>query len=77
MGFSPDLTVGVFVGFDQPKSLGDRETGSSVCVPIFKEFMGEALKDTPKTPFRIPQGIRLVLHRRNFIDNQRHVAGSF
>ena len=60
MGFSPDLTVGVFVGFDQPKSLGDRETGSSVSVPIFKEFMAEALKDTPKTPFRIPQGIRLV-----------------
>ncbi len=60
MGFSPDLTVGVFVGFDQPKGLGDRETGSSVCVPIFKEFMAEALKDTPKTPFRIPQGIRLV-----------------
>ncbi|MBM3545695.1 MAG: penicillin-binding protein 1A [Alphaproteobacteria bacterium] len=60
MGFSPDLAVGVFVGFDQPKSLGDRETGSSICVPIFKDFMGEALKDTPKTPFRIPQGIRLV-----------------
>jgi penicillin-binding protein 1A len=60
MGFSPDLTVGVFVGFDQPKSLGDRETGSSVSVPIFKEFMAEALKDTPKTPFRIPPGIRLV-----------------
>jgi penicillin-binding protein 1A len=60
MGFSPDLAVGVFVGFDQPKTLGDRETGSSVCVPIFKEFMAEALRDTPKTPFRIPQGIRLV-----------------
>ncbi len=60
MGFSPDLTVGIFVGFDQPKSLGDRETGSSVCVPIFKEFMADALRDTPKTPFRIPQGIRLV-----------------
>ncbi|MBM3535341.1 MAG: penicillin-binding protein 1A [Alphaproteobacteria bacterium] len=60
MGFSPDLAVGIFVGFDQPKTLGDRETGSSVCVPIFKEFMGEALRDTPKTPFRIPQGIRLV-----------------
>ena len=60
MGFSPDLVVGIFVGFDQPKTLGDRETGSSICVPIFKEFMAEALKDAPKTPFRIPPGIRLV-----------------
>ena len=60
MGFSPDLTVGVFVGFDQPRTLGSGETGSSVCVPIFKDFMGEALKDAPKTPFRIPAGLRLV-----------------
>ena len=60
LGFSPDLTVGVYVGFDQPRTLGDRETGSSVCVPIFKEFMGEALKEAPKTPFRVPQGVRLV-----------------
>jgi penicillin-binding protein 1A len=60
VGFSPDLAVGVFVGYDQPRSLGDRETGSSICVPIFKQFMAEALKDAPKTPFRIPPGVRLV-----------------
>jgi penicillin-binding protein 1A len=60
MGFSPDLVCGVFVGFDNPRTLGARETGSSVAVPIFKEFMGEALKGKPQTPFRIPPGIRLV-----------------
>jgi len=60
MGFSPDLVVGVFAGFDEPRSLGKRETGSSVAVPIFKEFMKEALKDTPPIPFRIPPGIRNV-----------------
>ncbi len=60
VGFSPDLAVGVFVGFDQPRTLGSGETGSAVCVPIFKDFMGEALKDAPKTPFRIPPGLRLV-----------------
>ena len=60
VGFSPDLAVGVFVGFDQPRTLGSGETGSAICVPIFKEFMGEALKEAPKTPFRIPQGLRLV-----------------
>jgi len=60
VGFSPNLVVGVFVGFDEPKSLGKKETGSSVAVPIFKDFMGEALKDEPITPFRIPPGVRQV-----------------
>ncbi len=60
IGFSPDLVVGVFVGFDDPKSLGKRETGSSAAVPIFKSFMKEALSDRPVTPFRIPKGIRNV-----------------
>lgn len=60
MGFSPDLVVGVFVGFDDPRSMGKRETGSSVAVPIFKDFMEEALKDEPIIPFRIPPGIRNV-----------------
>jgi len=60
IGFSPDLAVGVFVGFDKPKPLGDRETGSSVAAPIFRDFMAAALKDKPATPFRIPPGIRLV-----------------
>ena len=60
IGFSPDLVVGVFAGFDEPRSLGKRETGSSVGVPIFKSFMEEALKDEPLLPFRIPNGIRQV-----------------
>ncbi len=60
IGFSPDLAVGVFTGFDEPRSLGKRETGSSVAVPIFKAFMEEALKDEPLTPFRVPPGIRNV-----------------
>jgi penicillin-binding protein 1A len=60
VGFSPDLTVSVFVGFDEPASLGERETGASAAAPIFRDFMMEALKDKPPTPFRIPPGIRLV-----------------
>ncbi|MCF8467329.1 MAG: hypothetical protein K9G33_08000, partial [Sneathiella sp.] len=60
MGFSPDLAVGVYVGFDTPRSLGRKETGSSVAAPIFRDFMMEALKDKPATPFRVPEGIRLV-----------------
>ncbi len=57
MGFSPDLVVGVWVGFDVPKSLGRRETGASVALPIWKEFVGEALEGLPPTPFRMPPGV--------------------
>jgi penicillin-binding protein 1A len=60
VGFSPDLVVGVFVGFDDPQSLGDKETGGSIAAPIFRDFMMDALKDKPATPFRVPPGVRLV-----------------
>jgi penicillin-binding protein 1A len=60
MGFSPDLVVGVFMGFDNPRSLGKRETGSSVALPVFYQFMEEALKDVPPMPFRTPPGIKNI-----------------
>ena len=60
VGFTPDLAVGVFVGFDEPRTLGPRETGSSVSAPIFRDFMIGALENRPAIPFRIPPGIRLV-----------------
>jgi penicillin-binding protein 1A len=60
VGFTPDLAVGVFVGFDQPKSLGGQEQGASAALPIFVQFMAAALADQPATPFRVPPGVRLV-----------------
>jgi penicillin-binding protein 1A len=60
IGFAPDLAVGVFAGFDQPRSLGRRETGSSVAAPVFRDFMAKALADRPGIPFRVPPGIQLV-----------------
>ena len=60
IGFSPDLAVGVYVGFDHPKSLGRRESGGKVAAPIFREFMRQALGETPAVPFRVPHGIRFV-----------------
>ena len=60
LGFSPDLAVGVFAGFDAPRSLGKREQGASVAAPIFRAFMADALSDKPAIPFRIPPNIRLV-----------------
>lgn len=60
IGFTPDLVVGVYAGFDEPRSLGPRETGSSVAAPIFAEFMKAALAGVPARPFRIPNGVRLA-----------------
>ena len=58
-GFSPDLVVGVFIGYDEPASLGDHAAGGTVAAPIFAAFMREALKDKPAVPFRTPPGVRL------------------
>lgn len=60
IGFSPDLVVGVYVGYDQPRTLGRKQTGSNVAAPIFGTFMKKALADKPKTPFRIPDGLERV-----------------
>jgi penicillin-binding protein 1A len=60
IGFAPDLAVGAFVGFDKPRTLGRRDTGSNVAAPLFKSFMAEALKDQPEIPFRAPPGIMHV-----------------
>jgi len=60
IGFSPDLTCGVFVGFDNPRTLGQREQGATAAAPIFRDFMKGALADQPPTPFRVPPGIDLV-----------------
>ena len=60
VGFSPDLVVGVFIGYDEPASLGDHAVGGTVAAPIFAAFIREALKDKPAVPFRTPPGVRLM-----------------
>jgi penicillin-binding protein 1A len=60
VGFSPDLVVAVWVGFDQPKSLGRRATGASVALPIWIDVMKDTLADQPATPFRTPPGLSIV-----------------
>lgn len=60
VGFAPDLAVGVYTGFDEPASMGRSEAGSAVAVPIFRDFMKEALADKKAIPFRVPSGLRLV-----------------
>ena len=60
IGYTPDLVVGVFVGYDTPKHLGKGATGGHVAAPIFANFMKMALADKKAVPFRIPPGIKLV-----------------
>ena len=60
VGFSPDLVVAVFVGFDQPQPMGKKETGATLALPIWIEVMQAALADQPATPFRTPPGLSLV-----------------
>ncbi len=55
IGFTPDLVAGVFVGFDQPRTLGRSDTGSTVAAPIFGDFMKAATKGFPEKDFRAPR----------------------
>ncbi len=65
IGYTPDLVVGTYMGFDQPKSLGHKETGGSAALPVFMNFLQRALKDVPAKPFPVPKEIRLVRVDRN------------
>ena len=60
IGYTPDMVVGVFVGYDTPKPLGKGNTGGAIAAPIFGDFMKEALGDTPPAPFRAPPGINIA-----------------
>ena len=60
VGMTPDLVVAIFLGFDEPKTLGDRDTGGVIAAPVFKDFVTSALKNQPLIPFRVPSGIRFV-----------------
>lgn len=57
MGFAPNLAVGVWVGFDDRRSLGDREAGARVALPVWIDFMRDALPLLPPATFEIPDEI--------------------
>ena len=60
IGFSSNLVIGVYVGFDSPKTLGKFETGSKAALPIFKEFVESALYKDDFKEFEIPNNIFLT-----------------
>jgi penicillin-binding protein 1A len=59
-GFTPDLVTIVWVGFDTPQTLGDKETGAAVAAPIWHDFMNEALRNRRVIDFRVPDGVTLA-----------------
>ena len=64
-GFNKNIATTVFVGLDQPEPLGEREQGATVAVPIWIDFMREALKDEPETTMSRPDGIVDILIDQN------------
>ena len=57
VGYTPELLAGVWVGFDEKRPLGDKETGGRVAAPIWLEFMQTAMGDRPVNDFVLPEGI--------------------
>ena len=56
-GFQPNLVAITWIGFDQPKSLGARETGGAAALPIWVNFMNKALSNMPESPWEMPDGV--------------------
>ena len=65
VGYTPDLVVGVYMGYDKPRPMGRGISGGHTAAPVAKTFLGEALEGTPAIPFRVPEGIRLVAVNRH------------
>jgi penicillin-binding protein 1A len=60
IGFSPDIAVGVYMGYDKPRHIGRGATGGHLAAPVVADFLKIALKDKPAVPFRVPAGIKLI-----------------
>jgi penicillin-binding protein 1A len=60
IGYTPELLTGVWVGFDEERSLGENETGARAASPIWVNFMSKILRDKPKKDFPIPAGIEFM-----------------
>ncbi|MBI4273512.1 MAG: penicillin-binding protein 1A [Rhizobiales bacterium] len=60
IGFSPDLVVGSYIGYDKPRHLARGATGGHLAAPIVRDFLKVALADKPAVPFRVPPGIKLI-----------------
>jgi penicillin-binding protein 1A len=60
VGFTPNLAVGVYLGYDKPRTLGRDATGGHTAAPVVRDFLKAALADKPGVPFAPPSGIKLI-----------------
>ena len=60
IGFSPDLTVGAYMGYDKPRHINGGASGGHTAAPMVRDFFKYALADKPAVPFRVPTGIKLI-----------------
>jgi penicillin-binding protein 1A len=58
IGYTPELAVGVYIGYDIPRSMGKTSTGGELAAPIFTDFVAKALEGKPATPFYMPNGMK-------------------
>jgi penicillin-binding protein 1A len=61
IGFTSKLVIGVYVGMDEPQSLGRYETGAKTAMPIFKDFIKQAIKKKDARPFKVPKNITMMV----------------
>ena len=61
IGFTSNVVVGVYVGFDNPRSLGKFETGARTALPIFKEFIKKTIKKGDARPFKVAKNIKMMV----------------
>ena len=61
LGFTSKLVIGVYVGFDEPNTLGRYETGAKAALPVFKKFVERVVKKKDALPFKVPENINLVM----------------
>ena len=61
IGFTSNLVIGVYVGFDNPRTLGKFETGSKTALPIFKEFVKNSVNNHEARPFKVAKGIKMMV----------------
>ena len=72
IGYTSDLVVGVYIGYDEPQTLGKFETGAKTAMPIFKSFIKKAIKKENTRPFKVPEDITLMV-----VDSQTGQKVSF
>jgi len=60
IGFTPEITAGVYIGYDKPRHIARGASGGNTAAPVVRDFLISALADKPAVPFRVPPGIKLI-----------------